>query len=139
MSTLKRFAAITLALSLLGPSLALAAEPARSRCAFEGYEVRSVAPYREPERLGKGTIERLRGAEIQVQAQPGLTAEWLQLSVQRHLEAMRSVDMKDCALDAGVARVSVRSAGTGFTLRLVANDTRSAEEVLRLARRLTGV
>lgn len=140
MSIRKLFAVTTLALSMVAPAVALGAEPAvPSHCALEGYEIRTVNPYRVMEHLGKGTLWRLRGAEMQVQAQPGLTAEWLQLTLQRHLGAMRSADMKDCPLDADVTRVAVSSAGTGFTVRLIANDTKKAEEVLRRARLLAGV
>jgi hypothetical protein len=135
----KLLSVTTLALSMVAPAVALAAEPAApSHCALEGYQISSVSPYRVVEHLGKGTLWRLRGAEIHVEAQPGLTAEWLQLTLQRHLEAMRGAEMKDCVLDADVARVAVSSAGSGFTVRLIANDTKAAEEVLRRARVLAG-
>lgn len=139
MSIRKLFGVTTLALSMLAPALALAVEPSKPpRCALEGYVIRSITPYRAQEHTGRVPIWRLRGAEVQVEARPGLTAEWLQLRLQQHLQEMRRSAMKDCVLNADVARVTVSSARTGFTVRLIATDTKKAEAVLRRARVLAG-
>jgi len=79
----------------------------------------------------------LRGAQIYIQAEPGLTAEWLQLTLERHLAAMKgSAAMPNCALGVGHVRVEVVSAGPGFWVRLIGQDKRTAEEVLRRAKLL---
>ena len=50
-----------------------------------------------------------------VQAEPGLTAEWLQLKLARHIAQMRSpAAMPDCAFDVDDVAVRVESGGTGF-------------------------
>ena len=62
------------------------------------YPVVSVSPYKRQAETGGygGTVNRvLRGADIRVAAQPGLTAEWLQ----RQLEAQ--VAAGECQLGAG--------------------------------------
>ena len=98
----------------------------------------SVVPYRTTEHVGKSAVQRMRGASVFVQAEEGLTAEWLQLTLQRHLAAMRTSDMRDCAFDVENVRADVDSGGNGFWVRLIAPDTRSGEEVLRRARLLVG-
>ena len=75
-----------------GGFMALLASAGASRAAAEPcklgteYRVTSVAPYQRPTETGGygGTVNPvLRGADIEVAAQPGLTAEWLE----RRLEA----------------------------------------------------
>src|SRR5688572_3111604 len=102
MSTLKLLAVAALAASTLVPSISFAASsapPSRPPCIFNEYHVTSVTPYRVDEAIGRSRVARVRGALIFVQAQPGLTAEWLQLKLQRHQQEMRTADMKDCAFD----------------------------------------
>jgi hypothetical protein len=107
-------------------------------CQFTAHHVTSVAPYLVNEPLGKTNFARLRGASIGVQAEPGLTKEWLQLSLTRHLAAMGETTMKDCPLDFGNVTVVVDSAGSGFIISLIARDTTQAREVLRRARLMLG-
>lgn len=96
---------------------------------------RHVAPYRVEERIGRSSIPRLKGAEVFVQAKPGLTAEWLQLTLARHVAALRGpASMPDCAFDVNGVAVRVDSAGTGFLVKIIARDTVKGEEVLRRAR-----
>jgi hypothetical protein len=88
--------------------------------------------------MGKMSVPQLKGAEIFVQAQPGLTAEWLQLQLARHIESMQNTSMHDCALDVSGTRVQVEPAGTGFRVKLIAKDAHQAQEVLRRAQLLVG-
>ena len=141
MSTLKLLAVAALAASTLVStvSLAAAAEPAnRPPCVLNEYHVTSVTPYRVDEAIGRSRVPHVRGALVFVQAQPGLTAEWLQLQLQQHLQTMRTADMKDCAFDLKDVRVEVSSAGTGFAVKVIATDAAKSQEVLRRARLLVG-
>ena len=89
--------------------------------------------------LAHAVVQRLRGASIFVQAEPGLTGEWLQLKLQRQLAAMRgSASMPDCVFDLDKVRVRVESGGTGFWVRIIAADTQTGQEVLRRAELLVG-
>jgi hypothetical protein len=136
----KLFAAAALTMSMVVPTVALAGEPtAPAACVFGGYQIASVTPYRVEERTGRAlSFRRLRGAEIRVQAQPGLTVEWLQLTLQQRLQEAKRGDLHDCVLGTDVSRVEVSSAGTGFIVRLVAKDTKKADEVFRRASVLAG-
>ena len=105
-------------------------------CVFTAYVVTSVTPHYEIDRASKIEVRRMRGAEIYVQAEFGLTAEWLRLQIQRHLAAMKPSSMPDCALDAGTSDVAVESRGAGFLITVRSPDERVANEVLRRARLL---
>lgn len=62
-------------------------------------------------------------------------AEWLQLSIQRHVAQMGS-GMPNCAFDAKDVRVSVESGGTGFAVKITGKDTTQAKEILSRAQLL---
>ena len=72
-------------------------------------------------------MTRLAGAEVFVQAEPGLTAQWLQLTVEQHLGRMKGMHMGDCALDLSGVRVQVDSAGPGFAVKIIANSASQAK------------
>lgn len=119
------------------PATSFAGTPSSPNCLLREHRITSVTPYRVEERIGKNAVQRLRGAEVFVQAEPGLTAEWLQLTLGRHIAQMRGpAAMPDCAFDVDDVAVRVDSGGTGFRVRIVARDTDRAEEVLRRARLL---
>ncbi len=111
---------------------------AAAPCLLKTHHITSVTPYRVDEHMGKATFSRLRGANVFVLAEPGLTKEWLQLTLARHLTEMRGTTMKDCPLDLGDVTIAVDSAGTGFAVKIIARDTEKAEEVLRRAHLLLG-
>jgi hypothetical protein len=130
-------ASVALAAATAVPTLAHAASPSRPPCILDEHHVVSVAPYQIEERSGHNTFQRVRGAQVFIAAEPGLTAEWLQLNLQRHVTAMQGpAAMPDCAFDLSNVRVEVTSAGSGFWVRLIAPDTKSGEEVLRRAQLL---
>lgn len=131
-------AALVLSAATVLPTFALAA-PADSpaHCILKEHRVTKVQALHVTERYGRGSSERLVGAQVFVRAEPGLTAEWLQLSIQRHMARMGS-GMKDCALDAKDVRVSVESAGPGFAVKMTGKNTTQAKEILRRAQLLVG-
>ena len=140
--------------AVAGGFMALLASAGASSAAAEPcvldtvYPVTSVAPSLRPTETGgyAGTaIPLLRGADIRVAAQPGLTAEWLE----RRLEAQ--VAAGECQLGADkvfvevvpvseelVVRVTATNEGPGVTrLKDTKPDQRAATEILRRAQELT--
>ena len=129
----KVFTVLALAASaLIIPAEAVAATP--PPCELHQHRVTSVEAYRPEERAGRTSLPVLRGARLFVQAEPGLTAEWLRLSLARHIASQPS----DCALDVSGVKIDVESAGPGFRVTLSATDAQKGEEILRRARRLVG-
>ncbi len=118
---------------LPGLALAAAPTPAPATCILKGHRVTGVRALHVLERNGRGTNQRLAGAEVFLQAEPGLTAEWLQLTIQRHIAEMSTADMGNCPLDMNEVRVSVVSAGPGFGVQLRAKNATQAQELLRRA------
>ena len=108
-------------------------------CILKTHRVMAVAPYFEEEHMGSSaTVQRLRGASLFVLAEPGLTAEWLLLTLQRHLAEMRTGAMQDCPLEVKDVTVTVESAGPGFVVKIISHDADRANEILRRARLLFG-
>jgi hypothetical protein len=100
-------------------------------CILNEFRITSIAPYREQQHVGRATVSKLKGARVSIQAEKGLTAEWLQLTLGRHLAAMQAEPMKDCAFDVKNMKVTVDSAGAGFSVKLTAEDRDGAKEILR--------
>lgn len=116
------------AVLLAASTVAASPKQAEQRCVFEEYAAVSVAPYSTEENFGMGTYSQLKGAQVYVAAQPGLTAEWLTLSVERELASD--------ACRPGVRGVQVQavSAGAGFWVRLSAPNAQEAAKLLKWAR-----
>ena len=137
----KVLAALVLAGTALAP-LASYAAPSTTKaapCILREHRITSVTPYRVEGHQGRVVVQELRGATVSVQAEPGLTAEWLQLTLSRHLAAMRAMGgMKDCAFEVNDVQVKVGSSGAGFSVNLIARDAAKAPEVLRRAQLLLG-
>src|SRR5882724_9708035 len=138
MSIRKLIVALTLGATSLVPVVASAETPVPEHCILLDHRVTSVKPYRVVERQGRASTQRLAGAQVFVQAEPGLTAEWLQLTVERHLAQMQGKHMSECALDLEGVHVVVDSAGSGFVVKIVAQNPQQAKEVLRRAELLRG-
>jgi hypothetical protein len=121
------------------PALAFAAPPdSPAHCILKQHRVTAVQPLNAPQTYGRSSTMQLVGARVLVEAEQGLTAEWLQLSIQRHMVQMGSSGMKNCALDAKDVRVSVKSAGVGFAIEITGKDATQAQEILRRAKLLAG-
>jgi len=114
-------------------TLPLAARADSAGCELHTFQSHRVEPLRIQERFGRGTIEKLAGAQVFVPAQRGLTAEWLRARVEQHVRNMASRGMANCPLALKGVRVTVASGGTGFWVQLQAKDSETAREVLRLA------
>ena len=122
--------------SIAAPSSATAGIP--PDCPLTEHRIRSVAPYYIRKPVGKSKTRRvLRGAELFVEAEPGLTAEWLQLTLERHIARRPSAAVAvDCALVVRGVSVRVGSGGNGFRVWITVGDAHMAEEILRRARLL---
>jgi hypothetical protein len=125
--------AAVLAAAAAVPAVGEAAPNSSPPCILSEHKILSVLPYKVDEHIGKNVIQRVRGAQVYLQAEPGLTPEWLQLTFERHFVAMKGSAMPDCAFGVEKVRVDVSSIGPGFWVRLVAPDAKSGEEVLRRA------
>jgi len=142
----KIFAAIVLLGATVAP-LASSAAPAPEKpasCTLWEHHIVAVTPYvvenpRGPREIheGRAAARELRGATVFVQAEPGLTPEWLQLTLTRRVaEMQRAGNMNGCALGVDDIQVKVTSTGLNFGVYLIARDPSKAQEVLRLARLL---
>lgn len=108
-------------------------EPAK-RCMLNDFSALSVAPFHADEDFGLGSYTVLKGAQVYVAAKPGLTAEWLTLSVQRDLAKLDSNPDAACRSNVRNVQVSVISAGNGFWVVLSTPDEKSAQSLLRWAK-----
>lgn len=124
-----------LTMPLLAAS-ARAAEP----CVFDKYAPSTVTSYSEEDNLAYGTFSFMRGAQLYIPAQKGLTAEWLQTTIEHALAARAAgsaVSPKDavsCNPDVKDVRVAVTSAGDGFWVTLIGRDQKAGEALLKWAR-----
>jgi hypothetical protein len=107
------------------------AEPQPGACNLTStYPVVSVNPYTTTHQGGfpVGTPQT-RGAVLHVQAQPGLTSEWLQRSVEA------SVANGDCGF-ARDTRVNVNPAGDGLDIVLSNPNENAARRIVNQAEQL---
>lgn len=102
-------------------------------CPPARYHVVSVTPHYVQDISGKRTLH-LVGADIRVEAQPGLTPELLTAELNRHLSAMSGgPSMPDCVFGVAGASAGVRSTGDGFVFYVTTPDPDGAKEILRRA------
>jgi hypothetical protein len=132
--------AIAVALSLGAPLAALAdsgAHRGANDCPLRGYQIVSVSPYKIDRTSGRGSLRVLRGASVVVRAEPGLTAEWLQLTFSKHVAQMKSSRaMPGCPFGVDGVSIQVKGQGDGYRVDLIANDAQQAEQILSLVRHL---
>lgn len=107
---------------------------AADTCLFDKYAPTSAAPLNANQTDGYGMYTYLKGAQLFVPAQPGLTREWLARSVEHALASDES-----CQPAVRPVQVSVTSAGSGFWVQLGANDERTAKALLKWAQTLVAV
>ena len=132
-------AAVSGAVAVSASSSALAEE----QCLLGSkYPVSSVEPYRTNKNTGgygDGYQPVLRGADIRVPAQPGLTGEWLE----RQLEGQVAAGICQFGLGVAVLSVEVLPMGEDFVVRVKntnyrmgTHDERPGKEILRRANEL---
>jgi hypothetical protein len=115
-----------------------AAPPATAAptCLFDSYPARAVAPYTVETNLGYGTATELRGAQVFVNAKPGLTAEWLNRETQLWLRNQPINPNDECSPPTRNMMVDVAPGGPGFWVRLAARDEKTGRKVMNWARNI---
>ena len=130
--------ATVLGLAAAREPVALASEAGATPapCVLEPYTIVFVWPHYEEElRRVDASVRRMRGAELYVQAEFGLTAEWLRLQIARHRAAMKGrARTPNCPLDVDSIHVTVESRGVGFLVTISTKDAARAQEILRRAK-----
>jgi hypothetical protein len=120
-----------LAVALSGAAMSASAAPAPQRCLLNGYSMLQVAPLKLEENYGYGGYTVLKGAQMYIQAKPGLTAEWLTLQVQRELASLQAGSDPLCQPAVKNVKVSAAPAGAGFWVFLQAPDAKSGQQLFR--------
>jgi len=131
--------AAALAAFVIVPVPTQAAETQESHaswCMLGSFQVTQVGSLYTRVNAGKGTAQRFAGAQVFVPAQPGLTAEWIQANVARHVAEAKGPRSFDCPLDLDGISVRVVSGGTGFWIQISSQNGDTAKEILNRARRL---
>jgi hypothetical protein len=101
-----------------------------------GHRVLSVTPHWVQESNGKRT-RHLTGADVRIEAEPGMTAEYLTVELRRGLSAATAEPgTLGGVLGVAGSSVEVRSTGDGFVFRITAPDAVHAEEIVRRAQQL---
>ena len=123
--------------SVLGgarPVRAATATAAADQCRItKTYHISAVTPYKVVDHIVP-TDDRaeLRGVTLRVDAQPGLTKEWLQGAFERSIAA------GECGLGAEPVSVNVQSAGDAFQVQLTTQGEKAAAELLRRVQQMGG-
>jgi hypothetical protein len=116
---------------VLSVSIAASVGPVGEQCNLgTKYHVSSVAPYRVTENLGFVEETKVRGADVRVEAAPGLTQVWLQSRLQTQ------IDNGECDLGVRNVTVNVFPAGDHFSVQLSGPDDHAAHEILSHAQQL---
>ena len=137
MSLRDLFISAALAAAPLTASAAPAPEAPRSFCMFESLKVTTVGSLYTTEHQGRGAdVSRFAGARVFLPAQPGLTPEWIQANLARHIAEGKAAQTPSCPLDVAGATATVTSAGTGFWIEITAKSAEGAKEILARAREL---
>ena len=99
-----------------------------------GHRVLSITPRVVEEINGKRT-RHLTGADIRIEAEPGMTAEYLTVAL-RHMREGAGQATTESVFGVEGSAVEVRSTGDGFVFPVTAPDPKRAEEIVRRARLL---
>ena len=107
-------------------------------CVFDKYAPVAVSPYIVENSFDYGSFSSLGGAQLFVPAREGLTREWLTASVQHALAAAQASQADGTAScdtpNVKNVAVSVVSAGNGFWVQLISQDTQSSQDLMKWAR-----
>ena len=132
------FMAAAAALTMAGPLGATAQadqtpahqEAPQSPCTVMGHRVLSITPRWVMDTDGKRT-RHLTGADIRIEAEPGMTAEYLTVELRRALSS--GTESPGCVFAVPASTVQVVSTGDGFVFHVTAMDTKTAGEIVRRA------
>jgi hypothetical protein len=97
-------------------------------------EIRPETPASETE-----SVVQRWGARLILQAQPGMTAEWLQRVAECHRAQVSAADpsqLTQSPLDVKGARITVQSTGNGFAVDITSGDPRVGRDILARAQGL---
>lgn len=117
-------------------------EDDRDMSPFEHREdIASVEPLTVGTTSGKTTSSRTEGAVITFRAVPGMTAQWLQRVVDCHLARNAALghevpEMANCPLVPKNVSAKVTATDSGFAVGVRADDSQTAQEILRRSRAL---
>ncbi len=116
-------------------SVDLAPASASQSCVLDKYRPESATPYVVEESAGYDMYAETRGAQLFVPAQPGLTRQWLQLTLERALLNQADASGAEaCHLAAKLDKIGVTPAGDGFWVQLIGHDEHTAKELLSWAK-----
>ncbi len=114
----------------------------RDMSPFERVEdIAIVEPLRERTGNYKAPRVRTTGAVVTFRALPGMTAEWLQRTIDCHLARNAALghvapEMPSCPLVPNGVEAQVSSTGNGFAVTIRSDDSKTADEILSRAQRL---
>jgi hypothetical protein len=99
------------------------------------YRISSVTPYLADGTAPKSTSKEQLGAVVRVEAQPGLTAQWLQLRLDRELAAIHQDRGAAVGSPLSVpdARTTVSPGLDGFVVTIAAPNQASGRQILERA------
>jgi hypothetical protein len=137
MSIRKSLIGVALVALSFSPWIARAAEGHAGFCMLASFRVGEVGSLYVEDHQGRGNdVRRFAGARLFLPAQPGLTAEWIEANLVRHIAEAKAHPSYDCPLDVAGATATASSAGTGFWVQISASDADAAKEILNRSRRL---
>jgi uncharacterized membrane protein len=94
------------------------------------YRVSAAVAYHRNENLAFIASSPFRGAQLRVEAAPGLTQEWLQSRIETQIAS------GVCAFGVPNVKVDVASDGDHFSVQISGSNDRAAQEILRHAQQL---
>lgn len=126
------------------PSVSASSPGRESDCVFDKHEPTTVAPFTVDTAMDWGSHIFASGAQLFVPAREGLTQEWLTATVQRELARAHVVATEGGNQDAATCdmprlkgvHVNVVSAGNGFWVQLLGRDSKTADALMKWARKL---
>jgi hypothetical protein len=128
--------ALALVAALASPGVSHAESTADSAgCFLDPQRVFTVQPY-----YGRPTINRnsLRGAEVKLVPEVGLSPEMLAARLKRLLRSTERGRLPGCLRDVGHVHIGSNSKGDAESVMLIARDPGNAHQVLRRAQSLDG-
>jgi hypothetical protein len=111
---------------------------------LDARSIAAIGPAMGERRLLKSWTSEVRGAELHVRAQPGLTKQWIARVVRCHIaletenRAGNAAAPEDLLVE-GLPSVSFDEDEEGFVVRLMGHDRQEGEAILARAKRLTAL